>query len=375
MAAIHETAYPRLKFDLSQEELIKFYTPFVKEQQFAKRHTKGMNGRVCFLVLLKTFQRLGYFLMWKDIPPIIVNHIASALGCLFKVQAPEGYDESGTRSRHLQHIRRYFGVKPISEATFACLKEAAWQAAQTKEKIQDIVNVMIEELIRGRFELPGFSTLDREAFQARFRFNEHCLEKVYDSLSNEQMVKIDELLSSPKAGEDSLWQRVKTEPVKPTATKVKAYAAYVSWLMEWKKTLTVKTNLPMVKYDQFCDEAYAADLFQIQQLMPKRRYTYAALLVERQAGKALDSLAQMFVRHVLKLHNSGKQALENYHVQQRGNVETLVEQLLHITQAYKMQGNLQERFAAIEKVMPDEPQAIIDDCTKHLVVCQVLNAG
>ena len=370
MAAIHETAYPRLKFDLSQEELIKFYTPTEQEQRLARRHTRELNARVCFLVLLKTFQRLGYFLGWKDIPPLIITHIASALGCLFEVQVPEGYDESGTRSRHLKHIRRYFGVKPIGEATFSCLKEAAWQAAQTKEKIPDIVNVMIEELIRGRFELPGFSTLDREAFQARFRFNEHCLEKVYDSLSNEQIVKIDELLSSPKADEDSLWQRIKTEPVKPTATKVKTYAAYVSWLLEWKKALAVKIDLPMVKYDQFCDEAYAADRFQMHQLMPKRRYTYAALLVERQAGKALDSLAQMFVRLILKLHNSGKQALENYHVQQRGNVETLVEQLLHITRAYQTQGSLQERFSAIEKVMPNEPQTIIDDCTKHLAFAQ-----
>lgn len=370
MAAIHETAYPRLKFDLSEEELIKFYTPTEKEQRLARRHTRELNVRVCFLALLKTFQRLGYFLKWKDIPPLVVKHVASALDCLFEVQAPEGYDESGTRSRHLKHIRRYFGVKALSEATFACLQEAAWQAAQTKEKIPDIINVMIEELIRGCFELPGFTTLDREAFQARFRFNEYCLEKVYHSLSTGQLIKIDELLSSPKAGEDSLWKRLKTEPAKPTAHKVKAYAAYVSWLLEWKQALAVETSLSVAKYEQFCDEAYAADLSQMRQLTPKRRYTYAVLLVERQAGKALDNLAQMFVRHVRKMHNSGKQDLEDYHVQQRDNVEALVEQLLHITQAYQAPGSSQERFAAIEKVMPDEVQPIIEHCINHLAYAQ-----
>jgi hypothetical protein len=37
---------------------------------------------VGFLVLLKTFQRLGYFVQLHDVPPTLVEHIAHTQGFL-----------------------------------------------------------------------------------------------------------------------------------------------------------------------------------------------------------------------------------------------------------------------------------------------------
>ena len=60
MPTVHETAYPRLKSSVSPRELTDLYTPTVAEVELAGRASKGETARLGVLVLLKTFQRLGY---------------------------------------------------------------------------------------------------------------------------------------------------------------------------------------------------------------------------------------------------------------------------------------------------------------------------
>jgi len=82
------------------------------------------------LVLLKVFQHLGYFPMWSEVPKEITIHLAGLLGYLFVVdQADEEYDKSGARSRHMQYIRRFLRVEPISEKTYDCMKKTAEDAS------------------------------------------------------------------------------------------------------------------------------------------------------------------------------------------------------------------------------------------------------
>ena len=72
----------------------------------ADRVARSLTSRLGFLILLKTFQRLGYFVLIRDVPVSIVEHIARDQGFL---QAPAGlaeYDDSGTRRRHVPIIRR-----------------------------------------------------------------------------------------------------------------------------------------------------------------------------------------------------------------------------------------------------------------------------
>ena len=62
MPTVHETVYPRLKSSPSRRELVDLYTPTEAELELAERSSKGETARLAFLVLLKTFQRLGYFI-------------------------------------------------------------------------------------------------------------------------------------------------------------------------------------------------------------------------------------------------------------------------------------------------------------------------
>jgi hypothetical protein len=120
-------------------------------------------ARLGFLILLKTFQRLGYFVLIREVPVRIVEHIAHDQGFSYVPAGLSDYDDSGTRRRPVPLIRKRQGAKPFGHEGLQLLGGAVREAARTKEDLADLINVGIEELVRHSFELPGFTTLLEEA--------------------------------------------------------------------------------------------------------------------------------------------------------------------------------------------------------------------
>jgi len=106
LPTIQETAYPRLKNHVSVRDLAVIYTPNVDELALAKQVTRGAIAQLGFLVLLKIFQRLGYFVPISQVPTVIIEHIADVAQIQPAITDLAGYDFSGTRKRHLQIIRQ-----------------------------------------------------------------------------------------------------------------------------------------------------------------------------------------------------------------------------------------------------------------------------
>ena len=69
-----ETAYPRFKSTVTDRELREVYTPSPDEYELARQHTTGTIAQVAFLILLKTFQRLGYAVSLTAVPVWVVDH-------------------------------------------------------------------------------------------------------------------------------------------------------------------------------------------------------------------------------------------------------------------------------------------------------------
>jgi hypothetical protein len=80
MPAVHETAYPRLKEAVTPTDLTEVYTPTAEEHALAISTSPRPGARLGFLILLKPFQRLGYFVLVGEVPPPIVRHVAGCLG-------------------------------------------------------------------------------------------------------------------------------------------------------------------------------------------------------------------------------------------------------------------------------------------------------
>lgn len=61
--------------------------------------------------MLKSFQRLGYFVSPLNIPQTIIHHISKTTNISFSSEVIENYNTSGTRLRHAQVIREYLNIK------------------------------------------------------------------------------------------------------------------------------------------------------------------------------------------------------------------------------------------------------------------------
>ena len=79
MASIERTAYPRFKRYYTLAQLQETYTPTSTEIAFARSNTQGDRNFLNLMVLLKSFQRLGYFPILGQIPQDIINYLRDYL--------------------------------------------------------------------------------------------------------------------------------------------------------------------------------------------------------------------------------------------------------------------------------------------------------
>ena len=132
MPGIRNTAYPQLKAAPSVKELNDVYTPNFVELVCAEKRTRESAPRFGLLTLLKTFQRLGYFVPLCDVPAPILEHIARSAG-YSEVPQLERYDTSSARRRHMLLVRDYGGVKAWDEDARKAMATASRDAALSGE--------------------------------------------------------------------------------------------------------------------------------------------------------------------------------------------------------------------------------------------------
>ena len=127
MLSKSDTAYPRFKSLISQKDLEQYYTPTAEELTFCRGKTRGKESFLGFVVLLKTFQRLGYFVKFVEIPKLIFAHIASSLKITSSIRSMKRYEKQSTRQKHLNLIREYLKVKPYTDNGYSSLTDGLRQ--------------------------------------------------------------------------------------------------------------------------------------------------------------------------------------------------------------------------------------------------------
>src|SRR5215813_5724014 len=141
MTAIHETAYPRIRSNLSEHELHTLYTPTPDDLAFMQRTMKSTVAALGGIVLLKTFQRLGYFPFFHTLPAHLIKHLATTIGMLLPHDCLQQYDLRGVRKGHGPLIRDHLGIRAFSYVVRRCLVGAVLEAARSKDMLADIINV------------------------------------------------------------------------------------------------------------------------------------------------------------------------------------------------------------------------------------------
>lgn len=363
MTGINDTAYPRLGSQPTAKELSAVYTPSPEELALAAAVAQRHAPRTGFLILLKTFQRLGYFLPIADVPTAISLHIAKSSGFDALPDGLRAYDESKTRRRHTDKILASLRVTPFGTDADKAMNAALTTAATTKDDLADIVNVAIEELVRQRYELPGFTTLLRAARRARATVNSGYYRLLYHALGKEGRAKIDTLLTRSSRSFKSLWDKVKQEPRRPTVGHMQEFTTHLQWLRDYDLGEAVFIAIPDIKLRQFAAEARSLDATSMRDIAEMKRYALAATLVRLQMARCLDDLADMFVKRMQKLHRQGKEALDQYHLRHVDETHSLVAMLRDVViAACKSEAPHAERLSAVAAAVGTDPDKVLEQC-------------
>jgi hypothetical protein len=247
MPGISDTAYPRLKPNPSAKELDEVYTPNLFECGWAEQRTRAPVPRIGLLVLLKTFQRLKYFVMMNEVPKPILQHVAKCAGYDAVSDGLASYDASSVRRRHLALVRDYVKVSAWCEVSQKIMGDACREAARTRDDLADIINIALEDLVRQRYELPAFNTVLRAARAARTEINQGYYAQVRQRLPDAAKAILTALLARPAEGIQSSWDRLKNEPKQATTQHTRDFLEHLEWLRQQAIAAEVFADVPDIK--------------------------------------------------------------------------------------------------------------------------------
>jgi hypothetical protein len=328
MASIERTAYPRFKRNPSARELEHVYTPTEEELNLARTIARKQQPQFGLLLLLKSFQRLGYFPSIEDIPPVIVQHIRVASE--FTADVSPIYTQPRTLYRHHSVIRNHLGVSPYEDNGLKVVTDAMSSAAEVMDNPADLINVAIEELVRQRIELPAFSTIDRLSRRIRTLVNQRFFNSVEERLSANERDQLDALLEVGPAQKKSLLHSLKQLPKRSSLEHLQNLLDHIVKLSDTVGAEYHLAGIPHARIKHFAAEAKALDAAELKDFSPPKRYVLLLSLIYRARVKARDDLANMFIKRMNHIQRRAKDELERLRLKYRQKTERLVATLADV---------------------------------------------
>ncbi|HSW80297.1 MAG TPA: DUF4158 domain-containing protein [Candidatus Saccharimonadales bacterium] len=180
MTSIYRTAYPRFNPNqkLRGKELEADYSLTSTELGYIKENIRGDNLRLGFAVLLKVFQRMGYFPEIKLIPEAAINYIRGQI-TFIKSSTEFLYKHESSFNRHRRRVYEYLKIRRYDKDIRIHAIKVAYDTSQIMNFPADIINVVIEDLKKNKFELPAFNQLSRLVKHARFMVNNKIFKNIY----------------------------------------------------------------------------------------------------------------------------------------------------------------------------------------------------
>jgi hypothetical protein len=131
MAMVERTAYLQFKRKLSVQELVAVYTPTRPEIEFVRAATRGEGSLLSLLVMLKSFQRLGYFPHREAVPTGVIGHIRSCLGLGLEVPASAPHTATRMPSGSISASGHTTTSRSISRCGLCMRRPRRWTTRRT----------------------------------------------------------------------------------------------------------------------------------------------------------------------------------------------------------------------------------------------------
>ncbi|MEL6855637.1 MAG: Tn3 family transposase, partial [Cyanobacteria bacterium J06607_13] len=321
MTAKSRTAYPYFKQSPSPDELAKLYTPTADELALAKRRVRLVQNRLSFLVLLKSFQRLGYFPHPEVVPELVISHIREQLGLDETISA---FAPAATRRRHYQVIREYLQVKPYDDDAKQVATAAIEAAVCVMDQPSDLINVAIEMLVKESYELPAFSTLERLAKHLRAVSHTELFRQISSQLSQAERDYLDGLITRSDPEVKAMLNRLKAAPKSEKLTHLVELQQTFDELMSFGDAQRLLAGVNLIKIKHLAAYAKTLDITEFRDINVAKRRTLLLCLLYRAQVKMRDHLVEMFLKRMRKIDNSARKRLVDLREKHLARTERLL---------------------------------------------------
>ncbi len=321
MASIERTAYPRFKKVVSERELDEVFTPTPGEVSWANEATRSDGNTVALLVLLKSFQRLGYFPRSDGIPDGVIPHVGKhATGASIDAAS---MDAPRKMERYRVLVRERVGVIHDPATARQVAAAAIRTAAGAKDNPADLINVALEELVKARYELPGYSTLDEMTAQIRSEVNGVIFDEIGARLDQPTRELLLGLLDVEARARRSRFDDLKRTAGKPSLSRLRAHTTHLQALDAIGDTEQWIAGVSPTKIAHFAAEARVLDASDMRKINESKRLALLVCLVHHARIGARDDLAEMLCRRMAIIHRRGRDELAAIRERQRVETERL----------------------------------------------------
>lgn len=327
MTVIERTAYPRFKQYPSALELAELYTPTPEEIKFVKSRIKSHAGLLSFMVMLKSFQRLGYFPQPELVPAAVINHLRSCLK-LYKWVKP--IPSKRSRQHYQQAIRDYLGVEPYDKTAQKLAAMVIASSAVVKDHSADLLNVAIGELVKERYEIPAFSTLDQLVDRVRTSTNTRLFGGVSAGLSQTEQTFLDRLLIKESDESVATLALLKSPPKSATLSHMQQLQAKFNSLMSFGDAKQLLSAIAPSKIKSWAAQAKALDISEFREIRLTKRRTLLLCLLYQAQVKTRDHLVEMFLKRIYTIHKYAKTRLVELREKHLAQTEALLGVLAEI---------------------------------------------
>ncbi len=299
------------------------FTPSAGEVEWAPGKTQDDQHLLALLVWLKAYQRLGYFPKLAEVPAVVAEHIRGVVGLPEGVVLTDAAERSA--KRHRSFVRQRMGVAYDAAGVRAVAAEAIRKAAQAKDNPADLINVALEELVRARCELPGYTTLDELTKKIRTEVNRGFFALVAGRVDAAARARLGRLLVVDPVTRRSEYDGLKDVAQAASLGKFKGRLAFLRDLDALGPTESWLEGVPPGKIAHFAGEARVTHVADLRRVLDEdKRLTLIVSLLHTVRTGVRDDVVTMFCKRMAAIHKKGRDQLETLREMHRAESERLL---------------------------------------------------
>lgn len=303
---IERTAYPQLKGDITDRELMELYTLEPSELSLVKDYR---GDQLSLAVRLKLFQHLlNHNSPIEDVPPKIVDYVASQL----QTSSHPLSDTRSFRYRQVALIRRYTEFFPFSEDEQSELGIWLAKEAEKHSHLVDLVNEAVFHLRGMRVELPAFQHLVRLAASGLHEADRKQMDLLNQSMPIELKDKLDALLQNENLYQRTPFYELKEPPENPSASAIIKETQLLQRLRSFNISFDVLEQINNDKIKHFSEIAKSYKAGELYDLIPETRHPILLCFICTRIKEVTDNIVELLFRLWNKITRNAERAQDEY---------------------------------------------------------------